>query len=347
MDSNPPCMTYEICAWRMILYSSKKRGYSAASYLNISTELCILWGKHQIWHTSRVSYYEQIWIFGHLKFSLWWLWQPFFKMADGGYCYDAYLLYWRGMQVDGERLFTNKGPVPTSTTSSARWRARDGCFIGPITDNFIGPMIVLLIGSASALQRITSSGRRCFIIGSSSARRRIFSSDRHRPFDVKHHRADAVSSSALLRPDDGFSHRIDIGPLMYNIIGPMTVHHRLYSRPMKNIPVGPSMDNIIGPTTVLHRLYIGPTTDLLIGTTSALRWITSSGQRRFLIGPIAMCLSELYVQAFHRKILLNRYRILISPIFALWQFCSSDLNQHSVTLQINRTIKHRNWYWRQ
>ena len=32
-------------------------------------------------------------------------------MADSGYCYDAYLLYWRGMQVDGERLFTNKGPV--------------------------------------------------------------------------------------------------------------------------------------------------------------------------------------------------------------------------------------------
>ena len=32
-------------------------------------------------------------------------------MADSGYCYDAYLRYWRGMQVDGERLFTNKGPV--------------------------------------------------------------------------------------------------------------------------------------------------------------------------------------------------------------------------------------------
>ena len=27
------------------------------------------------------------------------------------YCYDAYLIYWRGMQVDGERLFTTKGPV--------------------------------------------------------------------------------------------------------------------------------------------------------------------------------------------------------------------------------------------
>ena len=39
------------------------------------------------------------------------MWQPFFKMADIGYCYDAYLPYWRGMQVDGERLFTNKGPV--------------------------------------------------------------------------------------------------------------------------------------------------------------------------------------------------------------------------------------------
>ena len=35
----------------------------------------------------------------------------FFKMADSGYCYDAYLPYWRGMQVDGEILFTNKGPV--------------------------------------------------------------------------------------------------------------------------------------------------------------------------------------------------------------------------------------------
>ena len=58
---------------------------------------------------------------------------------------------------------------------------------------------------------------------------------------------------------------------MDNIIGPMTVHHQLYSGPMKNIPVGPSMDNIIGPTTVLHRLYIGPATDLHIGTTSALR----------------------------------------------------------------------------
>ena len=32
-------------------------------------------------------------------------------MADSGYCYDAYLPYWRGMQVDGEILFTNKGPV--------------------------------------------------------------------------------------------------------------------------------------------------------------------------------------------------------------------------------------------
>ena len=27
--------------------------------------------------TSRTSYYEQIWILGNLKFSLWWLWQPF------------------------------------------------------------------------------------------------------------------------------------------------------------------------------------------------------------------------------------------------------------------------------
>ena len=34
-----------------------------------------------------------------------------FKMADSGYSYDASLLYWRGMQVDGERLFTNKDPV--------------------------------------------------------------------------------------------------------------------------------------------------------------------------------------------------------------------------------------------
>ena len=34
-----------------------------------------------------------------------------FKMADSGYSYDAYRLYWRGMQVDGERLLTNKGPV--------------------------------------------------------------------------------------------------------------------------------------------------------------------------------------------------------------------------------------------
>ena len=33
------------------------------------------------------------------------------KIADSGSCYDAYLFYWRGMQVDGERLFTNKGPV--------------------------------------------------------------------------------------------------------------------------------------------------------------------------------------------------------------------------------------------
>ena len=32
-------------------------------------------------------------------------------MADSGYWYDAYLPYWRGMQVDGERLFANKGPV--------------------------------------------------------------------------------------------------------------------------------------------------------------------------------------------------------------------------------------------
>ena len=32
-------------------------------------------------------------------------------MADSGYCYDAYLLYLRGMQVDSERLFNNKGPV--------------------------------------------------------------------------------------------------------------------------------------------------------------------------------------------------------------------------------------------
>ena len=31
-------------------------------------------------------------------------------MADSGYCYDAYQPYWRGMQVDGERLFANKGP---------------------------------------------------------------------------------------------------------------------------------------------------------------------------------------------------------------------------------------------
>ena len=34
----------------------------------------------------------------------------FFKMAGSGYCYDAYLPYWRGMQVDGGILFTNKGP---------------------------------------------------------------------------------------------------------------------------------------------------------------------------------------------------------------------------------------------
>ena len=33
------------------------------------------------------------------------------KMADSGYCYDAYLLYWRGMQVDGEIIFSNKGPI--------------------------------------------------------------------------------------------------------------------------------------------------------------------------------------------------------------------------------------------
>ena len=33
------------------------------------------------------------------------------KMADSGYCYDAYLLYCRGMQVDSERLFIKKGPV--------------------------------------------------------------------------------------------------------------------------------------------------------------------------------------------------------------------------------------------
>ena len=32
-------------------------------------------------------------------------------MADSGYCYDVYLPYWRGMQVDGEILFANKGPV--------------------------------------------------------------------------------------------------------------------------------------------------------------------------------------------------------------------------------------------
>ena len=32
-------------------------------------------------------------------------------MADCGYYYDAYLLYWRGMQVDSEILFTNNGPV--------------------------------------------------------------------------------------------------------------------------------------------------------------------------------------------------------------------------------------------
>ena len=53
-----------------------------------------------------------------LKFSLWWLWQPFFKMDESGYCYDAYLLYWRGMQVDGERLFTNKGPVMVKESSN-------------------------------------------------------------------------------------------------------------------------------------------------------------------------------------------------------------------------------------
>ena len=53
-----------------------------------------------------------------------------------------------------------------------------------------------------------------------------------------------VSSSALHRPADGFSHRIDIGT---------------------------STDNIIGPTAVHHRLYIGPKTDLLVGTASAFR----------------------------------------------------------------------------
>ena len=35
--------------------------------------------KHQIWHISRLSYYELIWILGHLKFSPLWLWQPFKK----------------------------------------------------------------------------------------------------------------------------------------------------------------------------------------------------------------------------------------------------------------------------
>ena len=37
-----------------------------------------------MWHTSRptsrVLYYEHIWILSHFKFSLWWLWQPFCKM---------------------------------------------------------------------------------------------------------------------------------------------------------------------------------------------------------------------------------------------------------------------------
>ena len=37
--------------------------------------------------------------------------EAIFKMADSGNCYDAYMLYWRGMQVDGKILFTNKGPV--------------------------------------------------------------------------------------------------------------------------------------------------------------------------------------------------------------------------------------------
>ena len=195
----------------------------------------------------------------------------------------------------------------------AWWRASDGCFIGPIKENFIGPMTVLLIDIGTATDNL---------IGPTLFHHRLF-----------------------IGPMTDF--RIDIGPSMDNIIGPMPVHHRLYSRPMKNIPVGSSMDNIIMPTPVLHRLNIGPTTDLIIGTKSALRWITSSGQRRFFISPITMCLSELYAQAFHRKILLNRDRTLISPTLALWQFCLSDLNQHSVTLQKNRTIKYKNWYFRQ
>ena len=44
----------------------------------------------------------------------------FFKMADNGYYYDAYLLYWRGMQVDGERLFTNKGPVMVKESNNLK-----------------------------------------------------------------------------------------------------------------------------------------------------------------------------------------------------------------------------------
>ena len=46
------------------------------------------------------------------------MWQPFFKMTDSGYCYDTYMLYWRGMQVDSEILFTNKFPIMAKETDN-------------------------------------------------------------------------------------------------------------------------------------------------------------------------------------------------------------------------------------
>ena len=75
---------------------------------NVS-HICFL--SNKVFFCLVLSYYEHIWILSHLHFSLWYLLQPFFKMADSGYCYDAYMLYWREMQANGERLFTNKGPA--------------------------------------------------------------------------------------------------------------------------------------------------------------------------------------------------------------------------------------------
>ena len=42
---------------------------------------CVLWYKHEIWHTLRFHHYKNICILGHLRFHPWRRWWPFSKMA--------------------------------------------------------------------------------------------------------------------------------------------------------------------------------------------------------------------------------------------------------------------------